>query len=89
MISKISIILDIFSNMGLRYVLFRILYFLKTKLGWYKKNFPVNLKLKKHISLQDWKDNMPPFFFYGKEIKGLNKQPSEDLKNNLEDIKKN
>ena len=69
--------------MGMRYVLFRILYLLKTKLGWQKKHFPINPEFKKYIRLQDWKDNLPPFFFYGKEINGLEKKPEEDLEINF------
>ena len=87
MTNKIKKILNIFSNMGIRYVLFRILYLLKTKLGWQKKQFPTNPEFKKHIRLQDWKDNLPPFFFYGKEINGLEKKSNKLLKSNFEDIK--
>lgn len=74
--------------MGSRYIIFRISYLIKTKIGWQKNAFPTNPVLKKYISLKDWKDNLQPFFFYGKEIKGLAKQPSEDLKKNLEDLKR-
>ena len=72
----------------LRYVIFRINYLIKTKIGWQKRTFPTNPDFKKHISFIDWKDNAPPFFFYGKEIKGLKRQPAEGLKENIEDLKK-
>ena len=49
--------------------------------------FPTQPKVSEFTSLENWRNNLPPFFFYGKEIKGLKKQPSEDLKNNLEDLK--
>ncbi len=74
--------------MGMRYVFFRIFYTIKTKLGWQKKTFPIQPDFKEYTNLKDWKENLPPFFFYGKEIKGLNKIPSEVLKNNFEDLKK-
>lgn len=74
--------------MGMRYVTFRTYYLLKTKFGWQKKVFPINPDINKYISLKDWRDNLQPFFFYGKEIKGLEKQPVKNLKNNLEDLKK-
>lgn len=74
--------------MGMRYVFFRITYLIKTKLGWQKTAFPTNPKFKKHTSLQDWKRNLPPFFFFGKEISGLEKNPTEDLKTNFENLKK-
>ena len=88
MIKNFYKILNLVSNMGIRYVIFRILYTIKTKVGWKKIAFPTNLDLKKHISLEDWKKNLPPFFFYGKEINGLEKKPTDDLKNNFENIKK-
>ena len=74
--------------MGIRYVIFRILYIIKTKIGWKKISFPTNPVLKKHISLDNWKKNLPPFFFNGKEIKGVEKKPTEELKNNFENITK-
>lgn len=87
MIKSFNKILDLVSNMGIRYVIFRILYVIKTKVGWKKIVFPTNLDQKNYISLKDWKNNLPPFFFYGKEINGLEKKPTEDLKNNFENIK--
>ena len=87
MIKKVKRIANLISNMGMRYVVFRISYSIKTKMGWQKKVFPTNPNFKKHIGLRDWKDNLQPFFFYGKAIKGLKKQPTEDLKENLEDLK--
>ena len=64
MFSKIKKTLNVVSNMGLRYVLFRSLFLFKTKLGWQKKQFPTNPEFNEYIKLQDWKDNLPPFFFY-------------------------
>ena len=88
MFQKIKRIANFISNMGFRYIFFRLFYTIKTKLGWKINVFPTNPSFKKYISLQDWKDNLQPFFFFGKEIKGLQKQPSEDLKKNLKDLKK-
>ena len=88
MINKIKRIINYIDNMGMRYILFRISYLIKTMMGLQIKVFPTNPDFKKYISLQEWKDNLYPFFFYGKEIKGSQKHPSEDLKKNLEDLKK-
>lgn len=63
MIKKIKKIINLVSNMGARYVIFRICYLIKTKMGWQIKVFPTNPDYKKYISLKDWKDNLPPFFF--------------------------
>ena len=87
-IQKIKRIFDLISNMGMVYVFFRILYSIKTKLGWKKKVFPTNIEQKKYISFESWKKNLPPFFFHGKEINGLEKKPTEELQNIFENIKK-
>ena len=47
----------------MRYVSFRLIYIIKTKLGWQKKVFPINPKFNIFHSLKDWKENLPPFFF--------------------------
>lgn len=89
MIKNFYKILNLVSNMGIRYVIFRISYTIKTKLGWQKIKFPTSPEFKSYISLNDWKENLQPFFFYGKEIIGLEKKPTDILKNNFDDIKKN
>ena len=88
MIHNIKKIINFISNMGFRYIFFRVWYIIKTKAGWQIRAYPTNPELKKFISITDWKNNLPPFFFHGKEINGLMKNPSEDLKNNFENIKK-
>ena len=62
MIQKVKRIANLISNMGTRYVVFRISYLIKTKFGWHKKTFPTNPGFKKYISLQEWKDNLQPFY---------------------------
>ena len=88
MIKKIKRTSNLISNMGISYVIFRIFYLIKTKIGWHKRNFPTSPNFIKFIRLKDWKDNLQKFFFYGKKIPGLEKQGSKDLKKNLEDLKK-
>tara|TARA_B100001057_G_scaffold103469_1_gene100909 strand:+ start:26690 stop:28528 length:1839 start_codon:yes stop_codon:yes gene_type:complete len=74
--------------MGMRYIVFRLIYIIKTKLGLQKKVFPVNPKFNIFHSLKDWKDNLPPFFFYGKNIMSLEKKRDDLLKSNFNNIKK-
>ena len=76
------------SNMGLRYVLFRVYYAISTKLGRQKKAFPTNPEFKKFIDLEEWRNNLPPFFFFGKNIHNLPKNKDESLKATFENIKK-
>ena len=70
MIKKIKRIINLASNMGIRYVFFRISYLIRTKSGWQKKVFPTNPEFKKYISIQDWKDNLPPFFSMERKLMG-------------------
>lgn len=88
MIQKVKKISNFISNMGMRYLLFRISYMVKSKLGWQKKAFPVQPKQETYTSLEEWKNNLPPFFFYGKNIPNLPKQPHETLKATFEEIQK-
>lgn len=88
MLRKFQKILNIISNMGMRYVSYRFFYIIKTKLGWTKKVFPINPKFNIFYTLKDWKEDLPPFFFYGKNIRGLEKKRDELLKSNFDDIKK-
>ena len=83
MFQKIKKIANLISNMGFRYLFFRIFYTIKTKLGWQKKTFPVQPKVLKYITLENWKNSLPPFFFYGKEISNLQKKEKKTA--NLDD----
>mgnify|MGYP000271145515 CR=1 FL=1 len=89
MCKKLKNIYNLISNMGFRYVIFRIIYIIKTKIGWQTIKFPISPKFKIYISLDDWKENLQPFFFYGKEINGLEKNPTDILKNNFNDVTNN
>lgn len=53
--------------MGLRYVAFRVKYALQSKSGFLKKKFPTNTEHKRFISLKDWRENTPEFFFESRE----------------------
>ena len=69
MIEKAKRMINFFSNMGMRYIIFRISYLIKTKMGWQKKTFPMNPNFKKYISLKDWKNNLQPFFSMERKLK--------------------
>ncbi|QHI37455.1 Heparin-sulfate lyase [Kordia antarctica] len=88
MIQKIKKIANLISNMGFRYLSFRVIYMIKSKLGFQKKAYPINPKEEKQISLEDWKTNLPPFFFYGKNIPNVPKEEKEILKQTFEEIQK-
>ncbi len=73
--------------MGMRYVFFRVSYIVKSKIGWHKKVFPINPDSKEFITLEQWKENLPPFFFYGKKIKGLEASKTQKLVDTVKSIK--
>ena len=54
---------NLISNMGMRYVLFRIGFALRQKTGLLKKSFPTNPPLVDFISLEAWKKLPAKFFF--------------------------
>lgn len=49
--------------MGLKYTLYRGYYELKKRTGLLRLEFPVIDKPADHITLEDWRNNTPPFFF--------------------------
>lgn len=83
---KIKKMANLISNMGLRYLFFRIFYTIKTKIGWQKKIFPAQPKVSEFTSLENWRNNLPPFFFYGKEISNLPKEEKEILAKTFQEI---
>ncbi|MFT4800278.1 MAG: hypothetical protein ACI93N_000036 [Flavobacteriaceae bacterium] len=88
MIQKIKKIANLISNMGFRYLFFRIFYTIKTKLGWQKKAFPTQPKASEYITLENWRSNLPPFLFYGKNIPNLPKEEKEILVKMYQEIHK-
>lgn len=87
MIQKAKRILNLASNMGAKYLCFRIYYILITKLGWQKKRFPTKPIYKEFLTLEQWKLNTPPFFFNGKTLQGLPKEKTAVLKETFNAIK--
>ena len=85
MIQKIKKIANLISNMGFRYLSFRVFFTIKTKIGWQKKVFPTRPNVLGFISLENWKNDLPPFFFYGKDISNLLKEEKEILANTFQE----
>jgi len=86
MIQKVKRTVNLISNMGYRYLFFRVFYTIKTKIGWQKKIFPRQPKISEYVSLQNWRNNLPPFFFYGKDILNLPKKEKEILSKTFQEI---
>lgn len=77
---------QIVKNMGLRYATYRLRHEMEKKLGVLKKKHPINPPFKKYISLEDWRENLPPFFFNGKDIP-LIPEPQQSLRARVEGMK--
>lgn len=86
-IKKGRLALDFIQNMGWRYIAFRIKYLIEIKSGRLKAKFPTHPTFKTFISLTEWRNNTPHFFFQGKNIEGLTPEPTQILKDNFEKIK--
>jgi hypothetical protein len=84
--NKIILAIQLIKNMGFRYMFFRAGYLISTKTGLFKRKFPVNPPVIAVISLSEWKNNLPPFFFYGKNITGLRGQRTDRLNEMYNDI---
>lgn len=56
------------------------------KIGWQKKVFPTQPKVSEFTSLENWRKNLPPFFFYGKDIPNLPKEEKEILAKTFQEI---
>lgn len=84
--NRIKSTLQLIKNMGLRYILFRVIRFISIKTGFFKRKFPFNPPFIKTISLLEWKRELPPFFFVGKNIPNLQIQKSVYLQNQYVEI---
>lgn len=60
---RFSMLLQITANMGFRYVGYRILHLVKTKVGWYELVFPKKIKTKEFIDYSQWLAQKKKYFF--------------------------
>ena len=86
MLLRIRLLFDFMGNMGFRYLIFRVVYTFMTKTGLLKRKFPIHFDSLSLPTLESWKKNMPPFFFYGKNIEGLERNKSIDLEAGYDEI---
>jgi hypothetical protein len=84
--NKIKFGVQLLQNMGFRYMFFRAGHFISKKSGFYKRKFPIKPSYIDSISLDDWKNNTPSYFFYGRNINGLPKQKSDYLEGIFNDF---
>lgn len=84
--NKINASLQLFKNMGSRYLIFRAIHLISIKTGFFKKKFPISPPQINIAGLEHWRKNQPPYFFHGKDIPDLKKQESEQLQNLFSEI---
>jgi len=74
-------------NMGICYILFRVYFELQKRTGLLRKKFPVNPPFKEFISLEEWKNKQPEFFFRSRKTLNFPKKQNPTLKEKTEKIK--
>jgi len=72
--------IQLVSNMGWRYIAYRITHELKKRSGLLKRSFPINPVQKQFLNLAEWKSSSKPFFFQSGENLSFNKDPNKKLK---------
>jgi hypothetical protein len=84
--NRVSSVLQLVSNMGWQYVSYRAVYELQRKTGLLKRRFPVNPRPVQYMSLSEWRDASTPFFFQSRKNILLEKRPTVELKESVENI---
>lgn len=72
--------IQLFQNMGIRYVGYRIVHEFEKRCGILKRRHPVNPSLKSFLSLSEWKNNTPLFFYQDRSKVSVPSNPNEELK---------
>jgi hypothetical protein len=72
--------------MGPRYLIYRIIHLTSIKSGYFRKKFPTNPSLIDVPDIELWRKNLPPFFFYGKNIHDLKEQKTDLLHDQFKEI---
>src|SRR5690554_183599 len=78
--------IQLYQNMGTRYVVYRVCHELEKRLGLLKKKHPVNLRFQNPISLSDSHISKNPFVITDKEHLTFAKTPSEILQHKAKRI---
>lgn len=83
---NLKLAIQLYKNMGTRYVAYRVRHEFEKKTGQLKKKHPYNLTLSKPISLADWKASKKEFLIDAKEKLQIQKINSQQLKEKAEKI---
>ena len=86
MFAKLKKIVNLVSNMGYRYIAFRILFELQRKSGYLKRKFVVHPPFQTYLTLQDFRNANPKFIFAGKSDLKIVRTPQEELRERFDNI---
>ncbi len=78
--------IQLYQNMGTRYVVYRVCHELKKRLGLLKKKHPTGLVFQQAITLLDWRKSKNPFVIPAREHLTFAKTPSDILQQKAERI---
>ncbi len=84
---KISRIVNLAGNMGMRYMRFRAGHEVMRRSGLLKRKFPAAPEYKQYLTLAEWKMLPVSFFFASREALNFPKDPDNDLKKRYEQLK--
>ncbi len=76
--------LGVLFNMGFKYLMFRVIYYVKCKTHWMKIVFPRNTKKMYTIEKENWMRADIPFFFHSREQLYNNASHNSDLTLNID-----
>jgi hypothetical protein len=86
MVGKVKKVLQLIKNMGWRYIFFRSGFELKKRLGFLKRKYPISPPFKNGITLSNWRQEAPPFFFKSRETLKLNLPLSTQLEQDYKEL---
>jgi hypothetical protein len=84
---KLSKVLNLISNMGWRYISYRVRHELLKRAGLLNRKFPTYPAFKQYTTLSAWKQQKTVFFFADKEQLKFAKRPTPELKTIFTNIK--
>lgn len=83
---NLKLAIQLYHNMGTRYVMYRVFHELEKNLGRLKRKHPAHLKFQKTISIDQWRQTKNAFIIDSKQLLSFKKYPSKILKQKTEKI---
>ncbi|NCX94901.1 MAG: heparinase [Chitinophagia bacterium] len=84
---KLKKFINLYQNLGHRYVAYRLGHDILKKVGLLKYKFPAHPPFQQYLSLRGWHAQHAKFFFDGKESIRLEKKPTKEQQQRYENLK--